>query len=524
MSLTKVSYSMIEGSTVAVEDYGAIGDGVQDDTAAILAAINGVTDPNAVIEFQAGKNYLCSGIVMPDTAGAAKAISFKGSGGNGGYYHATITYTGTSGVLFDFSSCNSSYVSFSNLFLTSGRTSADTTVGTGIKFGGSISQESNYALIENCVFDQFDKGIHFASGAWFFYSTINRCRFVYSWTAGIYADSDTPYGSVLFNGATIQASQFSQTKNGSGAYLQSGGAGVTFLGCYFEGNKNHGLYAGNIYNVSLINCYAEANGEIDIYYNCAYAGLAPQLSMYSCYMDPARRGGSSAHARIWIYGAQANIIGCKIFTHDLIPPVTVYSPIYGGASTAGNNTSLALNNTYGTATFTNLPSDYGWVVIDAMHPSTQYSNTTPSYQTVKTGQMIYNTDQTANPNVYGWIVTDSGRLNPSSPVKNIANTTITATTNLANSLVEFNDTSLPLYPGDLIEIAGVTFLDQVTLTPRNYAMILYFQDNSTVYVDAAPLQAVTGANVNWKTATIQEITFGDADSGGTGYRALRIPN
>lgn len=58
MSLTKVTYSMIEGAPVSVLDYGAIGDGTTDDTAAVQAAL----DSGALsVVFPSGYTYLVNG-------------------------------------------------------------------------------------------------------------------------------------------------------------------------------------------------------------------------------------------------------------------------------------------------------------------------------------------------------------------------------------------------------------------------------------------------------------------------------
>ncbi len=54
MSLTKVSYSMIQGAPVNVLDFGAVGDGVADDTAAIQAAIDYVGSIHGTLIIPAG--------------------------------------------------------------------------------------------------------------------------------------------------------------------------------------------------------------------------------------------------------------------------------------------------------------------------------------------------------------------------------------------------------------------------------------------------------------------------------------
>jgi hypothetical protein len=58
MSLTKTTFSMIEGTPVNVGDFGAVGDGINDDTAAIQAAIDSVPVVNKItIYFEPNKTY-----------------------------------------------------------------------------------------------------------------------------------------------------------------------------------------------------------------------------------------------------------------------------------------------------------------------------------------------------------------------------------------------------------------------------------------------------------------------------------
>jgi len=74
MSLTKATYSMIEGAPVNVLDYGAVGDGVANDTAAIQAAITAAAQSvggstGAVVYFPTGTYLISQTITMPNRVG-----------------------------------------------------------------------------------------------------------------------------------------------------------------------------------------------------------------------------------------------------------------------------------------------------------------------------------------------------------------------------------------------------------------------------------------------------------------------
>lgn len=75
MALTKATYSMIDGAAVNVQDYGAVGNGITDDTAAIQAAL----DTGKVVVLPEG-NYLISSTLFTIPVGGGSP-SFPGDYG-----------------------------------------------------------------------------------------------------------------------------------------------------------------------------------------------------------------------------------------------------------------------------------------------------------------------------------------------------------------------------------------------------------------------------------------------------------
>ena len=69
MSLTKATFSMIDGSCLNVRDYGVVGDGVADDSAAFALAITAaLASPFKALYVPAGSYYLASGIDIDGTS------------------------------------------------------------------------------------------------------------------------------------------------------------------------------------------------------------------------------------------------------------------------------------------------------------------------------------------------------------------------------------------------------------------------------------------------------------------------
>lgn len=142
MSLTKVSYSIIDGAPSNVRDFGAIGDGTTDDTAAIVAAL---AASNSVF-LPVGTYLITSAIALANN----KSIIGAGFG--------SILYNTTDNVTIEVSGDNTSVQS---LKILGNATPVSTTLGrAAIRLGGSNITVSNVYIQ-----DVNTGGINVASGS-----------------------------------------------------------------------------------------------------------------------------------------------------------------------------------------------------------------------------------------------------------------------------------------------------------------------------------------------------------------------
>jgi hypothetical protein len=111
-----VNRSMYEKlkDTISVKDFGAVGDGVTDDTASIQAAIDyAVSIDGCNILFPTG-DYICSGQLT--SASVVVGLGFVGeNANNSGGGGSALIYTGTASSFIEFSVPNSRFISFEKM-------------------------------------------------------------------------------------------------------------------------------------------------------------------------------------------------------------------------------------------------------------------------------------------------------------------------------------------------------------------------------------------------------------------------
>lgn len=149
---------------VSVKDFGAVGDGVTDDTAAIQAAVNSMTE-GGILHFPTGRFRLTNEITIPPVGG----LILQGSGGNDFTFGSPVpSGDGT----FIYQEANNkavfalgggcSYTSIMDMTLSSTLTPGISWTGTnkyGIKIQAALPSVIWSLTLSNLVFFNFERGI-----------------------------------------------------------------------------------------------------------------------------------------------------------------------------------------------------------------------------------------------------------------------------------------------------------------------------------------------------------------------------
>lgn len=195
MSLTKVSYSMIQGAPFNVKDYGAVGDGVTNDTVAIQAAINAAGVSGGTVFFPSGTYLIARNVGTNDHWGIKVPFSNVNLVGQDTYFQRfnpnISTYALAYPLLFlgapDSNSTPVSNITVDGIFFNGNNTNH------GVS--GSALNDNRYAIvfkntehtyIQNCKFFEID------SGALWYQSPAE-----YDYTNNVYYNTTKNYVSLI---------------------------------------------------------------------------------------------------------------------------------------------------------------------------------------------------------------------------------------------------------------------------------------------------------------------------------------
>lgn len=309
MSLTKVSYSMVEGAPLNVMDFGAIGNGVADDTAAVQAAIN------------AGRSiYIPAGEYVVTTIFVPYDRTITGAGRT-----ATFITSVSNQPIVNLGAPSSAKTQMSNLTIQGSDNPAFTN-----QHGLSFPNTAN-AGVYDCVFSSMEIrlcggngiDIRLPSASGMFYCSFNDVK----------VEANFGYGA-NFQGGLFNADVFINcvfTSNGLGGVYYHDLASQTqeqkYINCSFEANGKGTSDAFGIWvdallsSLQLDSCFIEANGKG----NASYGSYGVRITSPSCL---AVTGCTIAAQRYpiyidtWSYEGIVDVRGTLITNNQVAVPYT----------------------------------------------------------------------------------------------------------------------------------------------------------------------------------------------------------
>jgi hypothetical protein len=379
MALTKVTNSMIDGAPINVKDFGAVGNGVADDTAAIQAAINYASNNNARLVYAPQGQYLISTIYL--TYDASLNPNFNSS------YMGRIEFYGdgnipeVDAIAYPSARWNGTVLK-SNATTTSAVVMSTAAQGTSLSTypvrGTTIRNCTVYAnttayAIENngcpemaVLLDVTAIQNNAAGGGVLWKSSW------YSKMENVLVTASSGVASTGY-GITIASTSFAGLYSFDNCYFKRFGSGVaittplnsaefTFNSCSFEANQNYGILVQNsCKNLNLHDCYWEFNGINHVRVDLPLTNFVTGLQITGGFMYGSDVVGSAPSGPfIYLKSAQTASIDSMQFMRPWTTLIYNYwdSGAQAGKSTTVKNCSVDFSGvSYGATTINCIDSN-----------------------------------------------------------------------------------------------------------------------------------------------------------------------
>jgi hypothetical protein len=274
MSLTKASYSMINGAPLNVRDFGAVGDGTTDDTAAIQACFDTLYTTNTFdytaidnsriygtkIVFPKGRYKVTSQLVLGRTNQMLSwlVLDMDGSTIDGSTITGSTTYVLT--IWFP-QECI-----FNGLNVLSGTASAINIKNSQNTLYNRVAAGSGTGAFASLELE----GMHF-NNTWIG-TNLNQNVGTGGCDWSLYAEFATVIPPGAFAGAPINTFVGFHTANSKNGIYWSGGSQITFVGIEMEGHDTSGATFNTVDTVSWSEAYTEGfpiNSNVLSFFECS---------------------------------------------------------------------------------------------------------------------------------------------------------------------------------------------------------------------------------------------------------------
>lgn len=309
--------------TVSVKDFGAVGDGATDDTAAIQDAIDYAALVYGEVLLPRGAYKISTGLQLKTT------VSIKGDGQDA----SELRYYGSG--------------------------------GTALKLEGTaLDQLTKVNLRDFSVYD-YGTGVNGVNMVQCQYSTLSNMR-IYGFTNGVSlqncwndlftfvtADANTQDG---FNFTSTDANALQLIgcqglANGRAGLYTEGGRAVIAVGSTFEANGQYGVYiaagaANRPLNYTFTGCYIEGNGTYEVYCDSDYAYDPRGIIFRDCYFE-AITGKASVAIRV-VDSLGFLVDGCTFDNQGATYSHSLYAAAGGNAQNIvwGRNVDTSTSGVY----------------------------------------------------------------------------------------------------------------------------------------------------------------------------------